>query len=401
METTLLVVEDDEFVRSSLEKLLDQQGYRVLTAPHGSAALDILQQQVVHLVLTDLRVEPVNGLELLAHVRALSLGTAVIVLTGYGSLETAIRALRAGADDYLLKPCEPGVLLERVQAALTRRRAMLESLKAETAWEAVQALTRVLATLDPETFRHSHRVAHFARELGRAMQVACGERHELWLAGLLHDIGKLGIGSALLKKPGPLSMQERRRVRLHPLFSVNILRPIGTLQSLLPAVLHHHERYDGRGYPNGLSGKSIPAAARLLAVVDSFSAMTEDRSYRAARSCEEALSLLEQGAGRQWDPAIVQVWVRLVRAGDLDVNPPNARIDDELPRLFAHMFSSPWFPPGDKTSQATRAAAPGFRKRTTTVCGSHQGMPDRPRGAVYEQDGRAGNRTVKAVPLPG
>jgi response regulator RpfG family c-di-GMP phosphodiesterase len=304
MRWTVLVVEDDDYVRASLERLLRHHGYRVLSAPDANRALAFLRQQPVDLVLTDLRIRPIDGLDLLGHIQMQYRYIPVIILTGYGSLDSAIRALRYGARDYLLKPCDPRVLLERVHAVLTDIPPHEGPLP-----EAIAALARALSVRDPETYRHSRRVACFAQQIARRMAMPPEERQRLGLAGLLHDIGKLGIRSALLHKPGPLTAQEYREIQAHPILSVHILRPITALESILPAVLHHHERFDGRGYPDGLAGEEIPLAARVLAVADSFAAMTERRPYRPARSPEQPLLLLQQGAGQQWDPLVVRSWV--------------------------------------------------------------------------------------------
>ncbi|MGC8872897.1 MAG: HD-GYP domain-containing protein [Chloroflexia bacterium] len=337
MSVTVLVVEDDEYVRSSLQALLASHGYRVLTAPDGASALHILQENLVDLVLTDLRIGPVDGLEVLAYARKQAPFAAVLMLTGYGSLDSAIRALREGADDYLLKPCDPQTLLERVQNALTKRRIVRECLSVHRAVDAALALARTLEVRQPQTYRHSQRVAHFAQQLAQQVGIPVESHLHLWLAGMLHDIGKLGVERAILSKVEPLSQEEHGRIRIHPVLSAHIVQPIAALRPIFPVILHHHERYDGRGYPDGLQGEAIPEGARLLAVVDSFAAMTEARPYRPARGLQEALALLEEGAGQQWDPNFVRAWVEWVREGKWDPYPP------ETPRTFERLLCSPGF----------------------------------------------------------
>ncbi|MGC8960770.1 MAG: HD-GYP domain-containing protein, partial [Chloroflexia bacterium] len=154
------------------------------------------------------------------------------------------------------------------------------------------------------------------------------------LAGLLHDIGKIGIRDAILYKPGPLDEEEYRRVQEHPVLAAQILSPIPGLRKVVPIVLHHHERYDGSGYPDRLAGEAIPVGARILAVVDAFEAMTSVRAYRPAFTPKEALEKLVRGRGSQFDPALVDLWTRLVQAGRLtlpesapgpDVSPQDGR----------------------------------------------------------------------------
>lgn len=314
---SLLVVDDDDFVRLSLQQLLETHGYRVFSAASGKAALEIFAQEAVDLVLTDLRMPGIDGLEVLARVKAAQPHVAVVLLTGYSSLDSAIRALRYGADDYLLKPCREAELLERLRAALERQEVSRSLSQVEENLPAIAALVNAIEARDPYTRGHSGRVAHYAVLLAREVGLGEEETRTLWLAGLLHDIGKIGIRDAILFKPGPLDEEEYRRVKEHPLLAAQILAPIAGLRRVVPIVLHHHERYDGCGYPDGLAGGNIPLAARILAVVDGFEAMTSDRAYRSAFSQERALEILEECSGTQWDPTLVRAWVELVRAGRL------------------------------------------------------------------------------------
>ncbi len=185
----------------------------------------------------------------------------------------------------------------------------------------VAALAQALRVHDKATFEHSERVAHYAALFSQALELPVEQVHLLWLAGLLHDVGKIGVQKSILQKSGPLDPEEYRHIQTHALLSaqilkrVNFTRPIPSLRSVTSIVLHHHERYDGTGYPDRLAGRSIPWGARLLAVVDTFDAMTADRSYRRACTIERALEVLQQGAGSQWDPALVTDWVEWVRQG--------------------------------------------------------------------------------------
>ena len=322
MPATLLLVDDDDFVRVSLEYLLKDHGYRVFSAAGGVEALELLEREPVDLMLTDLRMPEIDGLQLLRQVKARSPNLIVILLTGHSSLDSAIQAMRHGASDYLLKPCREEELVQRVEAALTRREMSSHLSRLEADMPAIRALVKTIEARDPYTRGHSDRVAHYVAQLARELGLPTEEVQTLWLAGLLHDVGKIGVRDAILYKPGPLTDEEYLRVQEHPLLAAQILEPISSLRKVVPFVLYHHERYEGKGYPEGLAGQAIPLGARILAVVDGFEAMTSDRAYRSAFTREYALETLELGSGTQWDPLIATTWVRLVREGRL-VPPPS------------------------------------------------------------------------------
>ena len=175
--------------------------------------------------------------------------------------------------------------------------------------ELISGLTSALKAKDEYTFHHSRRVANIAALLASAMNLPAEAIGRLHLGGLLHDIGKLGIHDSILKKSESLSDAEFEDIKGHPEIGCDILSGIESLASVLPIVRHHHERIDGRGYPDQLLGNEIPLEARILAVADSFDAMTSDRSYRDGKSVEKAIATLQQGAGKQWDAQIVHLLV--------------------------------------------------------------------------------------------
>ena len=225
----VLVVDDDDFVRLSLQHLLEAHGYRVFSAVGGKEALELLEREAIDLVLTDLRMPGMDGLELLARVKGRWPHIAVILLTGYSSLNSAIQALRHGADDYLLKPCGEQEMIERLRAALERREISSRLFQIEENLPAIAALVNAIEARDPYTRGHSERVAHYAVLLGQEVGLSAEEIQTLWLAGLLHDIGKIGVRDAILFKPGPLGEEEYHRVQEHPLKAAQILAPIPNL----------------------------------------------------------------------------------------------------------------------------------------------------------------------------
>jgi putative nucleotidyltransferase with HDIG domain len=184
----------------------------------------------------------------------------------------------------------------------------------------IRSLTSAIDARDPYTRGHSERVARIASQLGRQMGMTSKEKSNLYLAGLLHDVGKIGIDDGVLKKPGKLTPDEYKHIMSHVEIGVSIVQEIRPLRHLLPAIKHHHERYDGRGYPCGLKGEDIPMQARIMAVADGFDAMFNDRAYRPRRSASEVQNILREESGRQWDSRVVSAafdsWVELTSIQD-------------------------------------------------------------------------------------
>jgi response regulator RpfG family c-di-GMP phosphodiesterase len=459
----ILIVDDEAQIRRLIRRILERCGYRTDEVENGRQALEFLQSEPVDLVVTDLRMPDVDGLELLERCRALYPNTDVIMLTGFGTIQTAVYAMRQGALDYMTKPfsaaelqdkvahcfrqrqrraaqrspIEPLLELNRILSrpidpskisqavirliertfapvhtqltlfgsgrvgrrgredgaflpdrpegaivdvagdevdtaaggpvltvplrvgdeevgvlTLLRRRneppfspedsrllhlfagqIALVFLHADTRqrlWDAfrdleraylspVQTLIDALGLHDAYTRDHSQRVAHYARLLGQRCGLPDDDVERLGIAGLLHDVGKFGIGDGTLRKAGSLTHDELDHVRRHPVMGVRILEGIDALHDIVPMVRHHHERYDGKGYPDGLAGEDIPLGARILAVVDAYDSMTSDRSYRPALSVKEATKRLLAGAGSQLDGRLVTEWIAVMDKGSAEL----------------------------------------------------------------------------------
>jgi HD-GYP domain-containing protein (c-di-GMP phosphodiesterase class II) len=243
---------------------------------------------------------PRAGLVVGAAAAALAEPFALLILGETGSIDDGW-LVRAGAM----------MLVGWVTGSLTRsllsRVAELEAVNEQT----IFAFVRAIDARDPYTARHSEKVAGYAVALARALGLPPADCDRIHLSGMLHDVGKVALERSLLHKPGPLSDEEWRQVREHPARSAHILGAVERFAGYVPGARHHHERYDGRGYPDGLAGKAIPLDARILAVADSYDAMTSDRSYRAALSHDEAIARLHDGAGTQFDPVCVRAFAAL------------------------------------------------------------------------------------------
>jgi hypothetical protein len=200
-----------------------------------------------------------------------------------------------------------GWLTGRLTRALMERVAELEQLNEET----IFAFVRAIDARDPYTARHSEKVAHYAVGLARALGLPPADCERIHLSGMLHDVGKVALERSILHKPGALTAEEWEQVREHPARSAHIIGAVARFARYVPGARHHHERYDGRGYPDGLAGRAIPLDARILAVADAYDAMTSDRSYRPALEHREAIRRLQQDAGTQFDPDCVRAFAAL------------------------------------------------------------------------------------------
>jgi putative two-component system response regulator len=204
------------------------------------------------------------------------------------------------------KPVDRVELVARVRSAL-RLKSVYDSL--DSAEHVIFALAAAVEAKDPFTEAHTQRVAESARRLGLSLGLSGSDLDALYRGGLIHDIGKIGVPDSILLKPGPLDASELTTMHLHPSIGANIVAPLRSGAALLPIIRHHHEHYDGSGYPDRLAGQSIPRLARIVSVCDAFDALINDRPYRSRKTPDEALSILRAGAHRQWDPEVVDVFI--------------------------------------------------------------------------------------------
>jgi len=230
----------------------------------------------------------------------------VVMITALNSVTDRVTALDSGADDFMSKPVERVELVARVKSSL-RLKAVYDKL--DNTEQVIFALAAAVEAKEKHTSRHVHRVADAARYIGSRLGMSEEELDQLYRGALLHDVGKIGIQDSILAKPGPLDAQELMKVREHPLIGVDIVRPLRSTIDIVPTIRHHHEWFDGRGYPSGLSGQEIPMHARIVAVCDAYDSMVSDRPYRAGRPVEETVRILQAGAGKQWDGDLVSLFL--------------------------------------------------------------------------------------------
>jgi len=302
----VLVVDDGEMNRALVEAYLGDLDCRLRTAEDGPTALAAIEAESPDLVLLDVQMPGMDGYEVCRRIKARPRGRLlpVVMITALDHPKDRVLALEAGADDFMSKPVDRVELVARVRSAL-RLKALYDNL--DSADQVIFSLAAAVEAKDAYTERHTHRVAETARHVGEKMGLSERALDALYRGGIIHDIGKIGVPDAVLLKPGPLDARELAAMRMHPIIGESIVRPLRSGASLLPIIRHHHEHFDGGGYPDGLARRAIPHLARIVAVCDAYDALVTDRPYRRAKSVDEAIAILNDGAGHQWDPEAVEV----------------------------------------------------------------------------------------------
>jgi putative two-component system response regulator len=311
----VLVIDDQPESHTTLSQALTPLGYQVLSAHDGRAGLDMVLAELPDVILLDLVMPKMDGFEVCRQLKN-SQETQlipVVFLTGLDSRQARLQGLELGATDFLTKPFDLVELETRVRNLVNFRRLTEELDNAE---QMLFAVAQAVEARDGVTGEHCARLSRLAVRLGEALGVDGDGRRALYRAGYLHDIGKVGIPDAVLRKPGPLDEQEWAVMRTHVEIGVEICAPLRTFRPVLPIIRHHHERYDGHGYPDGLCGEDIPYLARVFQVADAFDALTSERPYRGALDPAQALEILatETGKGR-WDAQVVRLFTELFREG--------------------------------------------------------------------------------------
>jgi len=284
----------------------------VVTAGDGAEALRVFRERRMPLVLSDINMPGLSGHELLREIKADCPDTEVIIVTGFASIDGAVQAIKDGANDYLIKPFRIGTIQTTVEKALQHRELLIENRRLqENSLNVLRTMVNVLEQRDSYTAGHSRRVTEVALTIAERAGVPEEERKTLRLAGLIHDVGKSGIEDTILRKPARLAPEEYSVIRTHPERGVQIIEPLDFLKGALPIVRHHHECFDGKGYPAGLKGEAIPLGARIVAIADTYDAITSSRAYRRSRGQEAALAEIERCSGTQFDPDLASLFVKI------------------------------------------------------------------------------------------
>jgi putative two-component system response regulator len=314
----VLVVDDYEPNLRGLGKLLEHADFTVLTATNGRDALEIVERERPDLVLLDVVMPGMSGLEVCAEVKrsAATHLTPVVLISGEQERETRLAGLDAGADDFLNKPVDPEELHARVRS-LMRIKRLTDDL--ESAESLFLTLGRIVEARDPSTEGHCERLSDYATALGKHLNLDQADLDALYRGAYLHDVGKIAIPDRVLLKKGRLTRKEYELMKRHPAIGDDLCRTVRSFGAVRQIVRHHHERIDGRGYPDGLAGDRIPLLAQIVSIVDVFDALTTDRPYRKALPTATAYRMMRDDARGGWCPIdLVALFIELHRARELE-----------------------------------------------------------------------------------
>jgi len=310
----ILVVDDKIDTVLLLRELLTSRGYTVLSAGDADEAVFLIQAQRPDLILLDVIMPGKSGYELCRELKTdpNTRLIPIIMITGLSDRDDRIRGIEAGADDFLSKPLYPEELFARVRSLLKLKEFTDELDNAEAV---LFSLALGVEARDPYTGDHCARLARYASQLGKLLNLDYDSIVALKRGGYLHDLGKVTIPDDILKKGTALSLDEWKIMQQHPGIGESICRPLKSLRQVLPIIRHHHEHWDGSGYPDGLSGKDIPLLARVLQVVDVYDALVTPRPYKAALAPQEAEEVMriESKAGK-WDQQLVDEFFSMLHS---------------------------------------------------------------------------------------
>ena len=335
-QAKILIADDDVMVRSTVSKILEMFGYIVKAVSDGKEVIEFVDSSF-DVVILDINMPGMDGFDTIHALNALDMNIPVLFLTGAGSMDYAVKAINLGAYDFLTKPIEDlDIFNVKIRRAIEKRMYVLQErrykealeddvrLKAEKLEEqnklllsysnslenaTVQLMTSLQNAMEEKdyyTAGHTTRVTDYAVMLGRAMDLPEEEQVVLRRAAQFHDIGKLVIDLSCIQKPGKLTDEEWLLIKKHPSVGANIVKPLGFMKREQFIIRHHHERVDGKGYPDGLQGDDLDTLTKILIVVDSYDAMTSRRNYRKNMTMEEAIGELKRCSGTQFDPVTVR-----------------------------------------------------------------------------------------------
>lgn len=328
MKKIILIVDDDRLSLSTAQNLLGDE-YKVVAVNSGRQAYKYLERHIPDLILLDINMPEISGYEVMKALQADGRWRKipVIFLTADRSVETEIECFRVGAYDFISKPFEPQIMMSRIKSTIELdgyrkdlQRRLDEKTK-EMERITIQAIMTVANTVDAKddyTKGHSMRVAAYSEILAQRLGWSEEDIQNIYYVAMLHDVGKIGVPDAVLNKPFKLTDLEFRLIKGHTVMGAEILKDFKMFPNVSIGAKYHHERYDGKGYPEGLKGESIPLVARVIGLVDSYDAMTSNRVYRRRLNDSIVMEELEKGKGSQWDPELVDIFVALIKEGALE-----------------------------------------------------------------------------------
>ncbi|MEW6584778.1 MAG: HD domain-containing phosphohydrolase [Nitrospirota bacterium] len=309
---SILVVDDLQANLELMEAVFLREGFKVYTALGSPAALDLFGQCQIDMAVLDVMMPGMDGFELCSKLKKLS-GKRffpVVLLTALTDRSSKLKGIEAGADDYISKPFDNSELILKTKSLL-RLKSLHEEL--DHSENIILTLAVAMEARDPYTKGHSTRVSKLAADFVRFLGLPEKDQEEMKKAGILHDIGKICLSETLLRKPGSLTAEEVEMIKTHAVLGEELCRPLVSMKKILPAIRHHHERWDGTGFPDGLAGEDIPIMARILSIVDSFDAMVSVRPYRDRRSVRRTIEVMKmERLYGQWDSDLLGYFLNMV-----------------------------------------------------------------------------------------
>jgi putative two-component system response regulator len=306
----ILIVDDKPQDVRAIKDLLESAGYHVVPAYSGKQALKLMAKDKLDLAILGIGISDIDGWTLCRRIKSEEETSLlpVIIVTSLTRLTDKIHSIEAGADDFLTKPVNKYELLARVRSLLHMKSLTDQLISAR---RVIDSLAMAIEEKDPYTSGHSLRVGEYAAQLARAIGLSTEDQEMVRKAAILHDLGMIGVEKQIIHKPGTLNKTEFAEIKQHPIKSLEILEPLDLPRPLLRTIRHHHEWWNGHGYPDGLAADQIPLGARILSIADAFDAMTSQRPFRAAMGVTKALNRLEDGMNRQWDSELVVEFIKI------------------------------------------------------------------------------------------
>lgn len=316
----VLVVDDHPSSRMTAVALLSLEGYEVLEAASGSAALARVVESNPDLILLDVMMPGMDGFEVCRHLKENEQTRLipVVFITALNDRRSRIMGIEVGGDDFLSKPFDRLELAARVKS-LVRQKRLNEDL--DHAEQVLFSIARAIESRDPDTGDHCERLVAMGKAFGEYIQLSRTETRNLMWGGYLHDIGKVGIPDAILLKKGRFTPEERTIMNQHVMIGEQICKPLRSMQGVIPIIRHHHERWDGSGYPDGLKGHAIPYLAQIFQIIDIYDALTSERPYKEALTPAAALDVIDQETAKGWrNPKLVEQFTEFIQQTQIGTN---------------------------------------------------------------------------------
>jgi putative two-component system response regulator len=312
----ILLVDDEIRIAQEVKVLLEKEGYAVTIVPNGKRAMEEIKENPPDLILSDIVIRHINGFDLCRYVKTdpATKDIPVILITGLQRPDDKIKGIQVGANDFIGKPFDPMELKVRVASALEMKILQATLVNVD---EVIFAFSRAVEARDPYTRGHSERVGRYAMKFAGALGLDPAYQSILMNGAILHDIGKIGVRDSVLLKSDKLTEDEFEEIKKHPAIGLQICAPLKSSRPLLNIIAYHHEKMDGSGYPYGLIGDTIPFESRIVAITDTYDALTSDRPYRKAMRAVEACHILESGIETHYDEDILPVFIEIALRGEL------------------------------------------------------------------------------------